>query len=54
MSRHTWRYIGKTENANIMVDYNTKKTKIITKKHIYIHNGIYPFQNIEPTKKYKR
>lgn len=52
--RHNWKYIGKSGNARIYVDYSTKQTRIETEKRIYIHKGIYPFQSYEAIRRFKR
>lgn len=54
MVRHNWRPVGKTNQANIYIDINKKKTKIMTKKYTYIHEGIYPFHNYDAIKRYKQ
>lgn len=53
MVRHNWKIIGQTGKAKIYVDYNKKKTKIISNKKVYIHQGIYPFHNYEPIRRFK-
>lgn len=54
MVRHRWKKVGETQYANIYVDYNKKKTKIVTSKFTYIHEGVYPFHNYDSVKRYRR
>lgn len=54
MVRYRWRYVGKTDKATIFVDYNQRKTKIVTFKNTYIHNGIYPFHDYDKRRRYHK
>lgn len=54
MVTNRWKFIGKTNNAEIFVDYGQRKTKIVTNGWVYIHNGIYPFHNYDSTRRFKR
>lgn len=51
--RHNWKYIKNTGKAQVYIDYRLRKTKVITKKWTYIHNGIYPDQEYENIRRYK-
>jgi hypothetical protein len=54
MVSNRWKYVGKTEYATIYIDYKSKTTKIVTNKHIYFHNGIYPSHNPDYTRRFKK
>lgn len=52
--RHRWKYVGRTRNANVYVDYSQRKTKIVTEQYEYIHDGIYPFHDYDNRRRYRR
>lgn len=54
MVTHKWKYIGKTNNSKIFVDYRHDITKIETIKYVYYHDGIYPYHNPDFKKRYKK
>lgn len=54
MVSHRWKFIGKTENATIFVDYRLNMTKIKAKQGTYYHDGIYPFHNPVAKRRFRR
>lgn len=54
MPQHRWKFVKKTINCDIYVDYANRKTRIVSPRYIYIHDGIYPDQDYESIKQFKR
>ena len=47
-----WKFVGETPYATIFVNYTKKKTKVVTFKYTYYHDGIYPYHNPDYHKKF--
>lgn len=40
-----WKYLTKTGEWTVYVDYRREKTKIDGSRYFYIHDGIYPYHD---------
>ena len=54
MVKNNWKWAGESDYATVYVDYRKRKTKVVTRKNIYIHEGVYPFHNPDYSRRMKR
>lgn len=52
MTRHRWVHIGSTGLSDIFVDYSKRKTKVVSNRYIYIHDGIYPYHDPDYSRRF--
>lgn len=54
MTRHRWKYVMRTRNSEIFIDYNSRTTKVVGTRNIYYYDGVYPDIDYNTRRKYKK